>query len=123
MFSPILSILVSLVMLALIGVYTWATVAFGLRFSNLTNRGIICSGPYRFVRHPAYITKNLFWWLEAMPFMAADWRVGVRCCICLLGVNLIYGLRAWTEERHLLREPHYREYCQRVRGRFIPGVW
>jgi hypothetical protein len=26
------------------GIYVWATLAFGLRFSNLTNRGIITRG-------------------------------------------------------------------------------
>ena len=45
----------------LTGVYAWATVIFGLRFSNLTYRGVITNGPYRFTRHPAYLAKNLFW--------------------------------------------------------------
>lgn len=55
--------------LALSGVYAWATVSFGLRFSNLTHRGIITNGPYRWTKHPAYIAKNLSWWMISMPFM------------------------------------------------------
>ena len=41
----------------------------------------------------------------------------------LIGSNVIYGLRAITEERHLMREPHYRDYCKKVPWRFIPGLW
>ncbi|MGY3611445.1 hypothetical protein ACWGRJ_47265, partial [Bradyrhizobium sp. Lot11] len=44
-------------------IYLWATVAFGPRFSNLTHRGIITTGPYRFLKHPAYVSKNIAWWL------------------------------------------------------------
>src|SRR5690606_13854896 len=51
----------------LTAVYAWATVAFGIRFSNLTYRGVLTNGPYRFTRHPAYLSKNLFWWFSAMP--------------------------------------------------------
>ena len=31
-------------------VYVWATIAFGARFSNLTHRGIITNGPYRYTK-------------------------------------------------------------------------
>ncbi len=36
---------------ALTAFYAWATVAFGIRFSNLTYRGVLTGGPYRFSRH------------------------------------------------------------------------
>ncbi|MFT3767086.1 MAG: hypothetical protein QM820_16435 [Minicystis sp.] len=48
-------------------VYTSATVMFGLRFSNLTHRGIITTGPYALVRHPAYAAKNFSWWCVMFP--------------------------------------------------------
>lgn len=38
--------------IALASMYSLSTVAFGLRFSNLTYRGIITGGPYRFSKHP-----------------------------------------------------------------------
>ncbi len=47
----------------LFAIYACATVSFGFKFSNLTNRGIVSRGPYRFVRHPAYLCKCLAWWL------------------------------------------------------------
>jgi hypothetical protein len=97
--------------LVLVGIYLLATVVFGLRFSNLTNRGIITSGPYRWVKHPAYLSKNLSWWLISVPFVAgAGWVVAVQSCALLAGVNLVYFLRAKTEERHLRADPAYRDY-------------
>jgi protein-S-isoprenylcysteine O-methyltransferase Ste14 len=97
----------------LTAIYAWATVVFGIRFSNLTYRGVITNGPYRFTRHPAYLTKNLFWWFSVMPFLvtsnsAAD---AIRNTFFLLVVNAIYYWRARTEEQHLLAEDaKYREY-------------
>lgn len=97
--------------LALVVVYVWSTAAFGLRFSNLTNRGIITNGPYRWVKHPAYLSKNLSWWMISMPFVAgAGWLVAVQSCLMLGAVNAIYYLRARTEERHLSADPAYRDY-------------
>ncbi len=92
-------------------VYVWATVTFGLRFSNLTHRGVLTFGPYRFVRHPAYLAKNLSWWLVAIPFIpTSGWAEALRACVALLLVNGVYALRAWTEERHLGRDAAYRAY-------------
>ncbi|MEL7199230.1 MAG: isoprenylcysteine carboxylmethyltransferase family protein [Pseudomonadota bacterium] len=97
----------------LTAVYAWATVAFGIRFSNLTYRGVITHGPYRYTRHPAYLSKNLFWWCSAMPFLVTSGSAvdAIRNTFFLLLVNGIYYWRARTEEAHLLAEdPKYREY-------------
>lgn len=97
----------------LTAVYAWATVAFGIRFSNLTYRGVLTNGPYRFTRHPAYLSKNLFWWCSAMPFLVTSGSPvdAIRNTFFLLCVNAIYFWRAKTEEAHLLSEdPKYREY-------------
>jgi len=92
--------------------YCLSTVAFGLRFSNLTHRGIITDGPYRFSKHPAYIAKNLSWWLIAVPFVGnQDAAASLRNC-CLLGLlNLVYYARAKTEERHLSQDANYVAYA------------
>lgn len=97
----------------LTAVYAWATVAFGLRFSNLTYRGVLTNGPYRFTRHPAYLAKNLFWWCETLPFLAvtASLTDAVRNTVVLALVSGVYFWRARTEERHLLAEDaKYRAY-------------
>jgi len=97
----------------LISVYTLATVAFGVRFSNLTHRGILTNGPYRFTKHPAYISKNLSWWLVSVPFLVNNHDFGgaVKRCAALVFINFIYFMRARTEERHLSRDPTYVAYA------------
>ena len=100
-------------LVVLTGIYAWATAAFGIRFSNLTHRGVLTNGPYRFTRHPAYLAKNLFWWASVLPFLvtSATWPDAVRNSVFLLVVGGIYYWRAQTEEAHLLAEdPKYREY-------------
>jgi len=97
--------------LLLTAIYVWATVSFGARFSNLTHRGIITNGPYRWTKHPAYVAKNLSWWMIAIPFMAQGTPdVALRQSLLLLVLNGIYVLRAKTEEWHLLRDPVYVDY-------------
>jgi len=99
----------------LTAVYAWATVAFGIRFSNLTYRGVLTNGPYRFTRHPAYLSKNLFWWFTALPMVVTNgsWTDAVRNTVLLGIVSGIYYWRAKTEEAHLLAEdPKYREYYE-----------
>lgn len=102
----------ALVILA--AIYAWATVAFGLRFSNLTYRGVLTNGPYRFTKHPAYLAKNTFWWLETLPFLVVSHSLTdmVRNTFFLACVSAIYFWRARTEEAHLLAEdPKYRAYA------------
>ena len=53
------TVIFRIIILALLGIYLWATLALGSKASNLTNRGIITKFPYSIVRHPAYISKNL----------------------------------------------------------------
>lgn len=108
-------------------VYLSATVVFGLRFSNLTHRGIITKGPYRFVRHPAYAAKNFSWWCIMFPvivyqFVFINRQAAVAQLFGLLLMTCIYYFRALTEERHLMIDPDYHEYCSRVKYRFIPGI-
>jgi protein-S-isoprenylcysteine O-methyltransferase Ste14 len=113
--------------LALMTVYAWASVALWLKASNLTHRGIVEHGPYRWIRHPAYGSKNLAWWIGAIPVLMMQWQAGPQAfwfaVFGMAGWTLIYYLRAITEERHLGLDADYRAYCQRVRWRFIPGLW
>jgi len=100
-------------LVALTAVYAWATVAFGLRFSNLTHRGILTHGPYRWTKHPAYLSKNLYWWFATMPFLvtSGSWLDGLRNAAILALVSGVYYWRARTEEKHLMADPVYAEYA------------
>ncbi len=102
-------------------IYSLSTVALGLRFSNLTYRGLVTCGPYRFTKHPAYVFKNISWWLISMPFLAwsTDWQLAVRGSLLLLGVNMLYYIRAKTEENHLSHYPEYVEYALKMNEKSI----
>ncbi len=95
------------------GIFAWASIALGFKASNLTNRGIISSGPYRFVRHPAYTAKVLIWIIQGIFF--GQFYLGI-----LTAFAVIYFLRAWTEERHLSMGQDYIEYKRMVKWRFVP---
>jgi protein-S-isoprenylcysteine O-methyltransferase Ste14 len=112
-----LTAVMRVIILILFGIYTWASVALGPKASNLTNRGVIDYGPYKYVRHPAYFGKTMVWFLTALP--AATFFA----ILSTLGVMFLYFLRAITEERHLLQDPDYVEYCKKVKYRFIPFVF
>jgi protein-S-isoprenylcysteine O-methyltransferase Ste14 len=130
---PATWVLRGLAMLCLLGLISSSLFLF-TRASNLTNRGIVKIGPYAIVRHPGYISKNLFWLMTIIPILIPDtealgfsWSshviICVKVCCGFLAWAAIYYLRAITEERFLSRDPEYVEYCRRVKYRFIPGVY
>ena len=125
--NPGVHIAVNLLLLTLLAIYTSASVALNFKASNLTHRGIIASGPYRFIRHPAYICKNLAWWIGSIPAFLLSFETSLWSTLLVLasaaGWTLIYFLRALTEEDHLRKvDDEYDKYCERVRYRFIPGL-
>jgi protein-S-isoprenylcysteine O-methyltransferase Ste14 len=126
--NPAIHFIANIALLVSLAIYSWASVALGFKASNLTNRGIVESGPYACVRHPAYAAKNLAWWIGALPnlyllFAAGNARGAAYALFALAGWTAIYVLRAITEERHLLLGNNgYAQYTARVKWRFVPGV-
>lgn len=112
-FTPFFYYFYGIVILFLSGVYALSTVAFGYRFSNLTFRGLITSGPYRYTKHPAYLGKVLAWWLIYVPFFSTEgpW-IAVKNSLFLVIISLVYYLRARTEENHLSNYPEYVKYAE-----------
>lgn len=111
---PTLLAFTGFVLVGLTAIYAWATVAFGLRFSNLTDRGILTHGPYAWTKHPAYLSKNLFWWIAGLPFLVTNDNMldAIRNTALLAIVSGIYYWRAKTEERHLASNPDYQPYAE-----------
>ena len=100
-------------------IFSLSTISFGLRFSNLTHRGIVTTGPYYFTKHPAYVTKICAFFLIALPWIdgrGSGW--GLRNLFMLAGLSFVYWLRAKTEERHLASiDPAYSIYTEQIRQR------
>ena len=87
--------------------------SFGL---SPANRGVVCSGLYRFVRHPIYL-GYLITHIGFVIANPADWN------LVLLGVaDVALMLRACREEQTLAADATYRDYMQHVRWRFSRSV-
>jgi protein-S-isoprenylcysteine O-methyltransferase Ste14 len=88
--------------------------SFGL---TPANRGVVCTGLYRLVRHPIYL-GYLITHLGFVVANPAGWNLAV-----LLTADAALMLRAICEERTLVQDPEYRAYVDRVRWRVVPGVF
>ncbi len=90
----------------------------GAKCSNLTNRGIVTSGAYRYIRHPHYLAKMIIWWITFLPFLIYNyWAIGP-----MFFWTIIYFLRALTEEKHLSKDEAYLNYKKDVKWMFIPRI-
>ena len=116
-----------------LAIYASASVSLGTRASNLTNRGTVTKFPYNIVRHPAYISKNLFWFFTTIPILLVDFNspsFNLESYLTFAGLIMlsyiswaaIYYFRAIFEERHLMQDPEYQAYAEKVKYRFIPFV-
>jgi protein-S-isoprenylcysteine O-methyltransferase Ste14 len=125
-FSQAVHLALNGLLLALFACYASASVSLGFKSCNLMHRGVVCTGLYRRIRHPAYLFKNLAWWTGALPLLAGLLQTSTRqffwTLFCIAGWSAIYLLRALCEERHLSRHADYRAYMTQVPYRFIPGV-
>jgi hypothetical protein len=88
--------------------------SFGLMPAN---RGVVCGGIYRLVRHPIY-AGYLVTHLGFVVAHATAWNAAM-----LLAADLALLVRAIQEERTLALDPLYVEYQQKVRWRVLPGVF
>ena len=125
--DPTVHLTLNLILLALMAGYASASVALGFKASNLTHRGVVAHGPYALVRHPAYLFKNVAWWVGSVPMVSIAFTQslldGVHAVASVIGWTMLYVLRALTEEDHLRSvDGDYAAYAARVRYRFIPGV-
>ena len=85
-----------------------------------TDRGhkVITSGPYRFVRHPGYLSMIL-------GALSASLIIGSGYSLIPGGLGIIaVVVRTHLEDRTLQEELNgYREYASRVRWCLLPGIW
>jgi protein-S-isoprenylcysteine O-methyltransferase Ste14 len=81
------------------------------------NRGIVCRGVYRLIRHPIYAGYQVTHGAFLLTHLDL-WNV---CVFVTSDVALI--LRAIYEERTLAGDPEYVRYQSRVRWRMVPGVF
>jgi protein-S-isoprenylcysteine O-methyltransferase Ste14/uncharacterized membrane protein (UPF0127 family) len=81
------------------------------------NRKIVCAGAYRIVRHPLYISEIVFY----TGFVTGNPSLQNVIMILLILAGQLY--RSVSEETLLAIDPSYRSYREKVRYRFIPGLF
>ncbi len=96
----------------------YAVINLGAKCSNLTNRGVVTTGAYQYIRHPHYLAKLLVWWITFLPYLVHHyWAIGA-----MVFWSVVYFLRALTEEIHLSKDSSYKEYKTQVKWMFIPYI-
>jgi protein-S-isoprenylcysteine O-methyltransferase Ste14 len=105
------------------GLVVWATASNAyfsmiVRIQGERGHQVASGGPYRLVRHPAYVA-GIFLELS-IPLLLGSWWA-----LMPGGLNaLLFVIRTALEDRTLQAElPGYAEFAQTTRYRLIPGVW
>ncbi len=79
---------------------------------------LVQTGPYRWVRHPFYVTAALL--IVSVSLLAANWAIALAG----VAVVILLVIRTPNEERHLSARfgSQYQAYMDRT-GRFFPRLW
>lgn len=80
-------------------------------------REVRTGGVYRLVRHPMYTSDMLL----RVGYVISHFSHFTLALVVLSSACYIY--RAVLEERFLIQQPTYRAYIDKVRYRFIPGIF
>jgi protein-S-isoprenylcysteine O-methyltransferase Ste14 len=121
--STVLIVIAYVIYLLGNGLASWAVSANKFfssesRLQTERDQQVIHNGPYRFVRHPAYLAAILLWPMTGI-LMDSWWAV-----IPGLLASLMMFIRTVFEDRMLHAElPGYTEYALQVRYRLFPGIW
>ena len=90
----------------------------GVRIQSDRGQTVIDTGPYAIVRHPGYTSGSLL--ALSVPLCLGSWWALLPALVVVAGL----AVRTPFEERTLRAElPGYTEYTQRVKWRWVPGVW
>ena len=92
--------------------------AMGRRFGvRPALRDLVTSGPYRFVRHPMYLSYVV----ADIGYNLQEWNFVTLLLVLVGWASLVYRIHA--EERVLSQHAEWPAYVALVRYHLFPGVW
>lgn len=104
-----------------VGTWAMAVNAFfssHVRIQKDRGQRVITTGPYAFVRHPAYATGGMA--MLGIPLLLDS----LWAYLPMVPLSVLLVIRTRLEDRTLLAElPGYKEYAEKVPYRLIPGIW
>jgi len=80
-------------------------------------RGLVTRGPYRFVRHPMYLSYVI----GDIGYNLQEWNFVTLLLVLVGWASLVYRIHA--EERILSQHAEWKTYIASVRYRVVPGIW
>ena len=90
----------------------------GVRIQRERGQHVITSGPYKFVRHPGYVSAIMIF--VGVPLSLASWWALIPAALA----TAILILRTSWEDALLRAElDGYADYARRTRFRLMPGIW
>ena len=101
----------------------WATYEnkfFSLHVRIQDDRGhrVCTKGPYRYVRHPGYLSGILMW--ISYPLILGSWWASIPDSLLII----LFIVRTILEDRTLQEELEgYKEYTKMTPYRLFPGIW
>jgi protein-S-isoprenylcysteine O-methyltransferase Ste14 len=80
-------------------------------------RGLMTRGPYRFVRHPIYLSYII----GDIGYNLQEWNFGTVLLVMAGWASLLQRMKA--EEHVLSHDEGWLKYIASVRYRLLPGIW
>jgi len=101
---------------ALLSIVSLSTLGqrFGIRPAL---RGLTVHGPYRFVRHPMYLSYVL----SDIGYNLQECNLGTAALVITGWIAMVYRIE--SEERVMAHHPEWAGYTHAVRYRLLPGIW
>lgn len=89
-----------------------------IRIQNDRNHTVVTKGPYKYIRHPGYLSYILR--MTAFPLILGSLLSIIPIVIGII----IYIIRTYIEDTVLKKELNgYNEYAKRTRYKLIPFIW